>query len=156
MEIKVQARINRPIAEVWEIMGQQFAQAHLWSSNFKTSQPGGEPKFEGLAYSHRDTTTDRGNTIQELTAFDPAAFSLSYEITQGAPPIAKRAASTWYLTETAEGTVVHMDSIMEPKMELTEEMAAKIHMGLTASFQQLADELKYYVEKGKPHPGIES
>ena len=45
-----------------------------------------------------------------------------------------------------------MDSIMEPKQELSKEMALKIQMGLTASFQTLADELKFYIEEGKSHP----
>ena len=130
-------------------MGNQFGHAHLWSSNFKTSKPGGEAKFDGIDYSHRDTTTDRGNTIQELTAFDPVQFSLSYEITKGAPQIAQRAASTWYLEESNGKTVAHMDTEMIPKMALNPEMEAKIQMGLTAAFNQLANELKYYVEYGE-------
>ena len=64
MEIKVQTTIDKPISDVWEVMGNQFGNADLWSSNFKTSKPGGEAKFEGLDYSLRDTTTERGNTIQ--------------------------------------------------------------------------------------------
>ena len=47
-----------------------------------------------------------------------------------------------------------MDSIMETKMELPKEMETKIQMGLTASFQILADELKFYLEEGKPHPNV--
>ena len=152
MEIKVQVTINKPISEVWEVMGNQFGHAHLWSSNFNTSKPGGEAKFEGIDYSLRDTTTPNGNTIQELTEFDPKRYSLSYEITAGKPEIAKFVSSHWYLTATDNGTVVRMDTIMEPKMDLPEEMAKKIQMGLTASFNQLANELKYYVENGKPHP----
>ncbi len=152
MEIKVQVSINKSISEVWEVMGNQFGHAHLWSSNFKTSEPGGPAKFDGLDYSLRDTTTDRGNTVQELTAFDRENYSLSYEITKGAPEIARRAASTWYLQESDNGTVVCMDTIMEPKMPLPEEMEGKIQMGLTASFQLLAEELKHYVENGTPHP----
>ncbi|MDG1333993.1 MAG: hypothetical protein P8P74_16775 [Crocinitomicaceae bacterium] len=57
MEIKVHTTINKPVSEVWEVMGNQFGHAHLWSSNFQTSKPGGEAKFEGIDYSHRDTTT---------------------------------------------------------------------------------------------------
>ena len=152
MEIKVQVTINKPISEVWEVMGNQFGYAHLWSSNFKTSKPGGIPKFEGIDYSLRDTTTPNGNTIQELTEFDAVNYSLRYEITAGKPEIAKFVSSHWYLSETEDGTVVKMDSIMEPKTELPEEMAAKIQMGLTASFNQLANELKYYIENGEPHP----
>ena len=153
MEIKVAVTINKPVSEVWEVMGKQFGHAHLWSSNFKTSKPGGEPKFEGLDYSHRDTTTERGNTIQELTAFDPVNHTLTYEITKGAPEIAKSAISTWYLEDSEQGTVAHMDTIMEPKMPLPGEMETKIQMGLTASFNQLANELKYYLENGEVHPG---
>lgn len=152
MEIKVQVTIKKTISEVWEVMGNQFGDAHLWSSNFKTSKPGGEAKFEGIDYSLRDTTTPNGNTIQELREFDAKKFSLTYEITAGKPEIAKYVSSHWYLTETDEGTLVKMDSIMETKMELPAEKAEKIQMGLTASFQQLANELKYYLENGKPHP----
>lgn len=154
MEIKVNVTIEKSIADVWEVMGNQFGHAHLWSSNFITSKPGGEAKFEGIDYSLRDTTTERGNTIQELTAFDAKAYTLSYEITKGAPEIAKLAVSTWFLEENEAGTIVHMDTIMEPKMPLDIAMEGKIQMGLTASFQQLANELKYYVENGERHPSI--
>ncbi len=82
MKIKVALTIKKPIQEVWEVMGNQFGHADKWSSNFKTSKPGGEPKFSGLEYSLRDTTTDRGNTVQELTAFDPGKYTLSYVITK--------------------------------------------------------------------------
>ncbi|MEQ8241705.1 MAG: SRPBCC family protein [Cyclobacteriaceae bacterium] len=154
MEIKVQVTINKPIAEVWEVMGNQFGHAHLWSSNFQSSKPGGIAKFEGIDYSLRDTTTPNGNTLQELTEFDASNFSLRYEITAGRPEIARSVSSHWYLEESAEGTVVYMDSVMEPKMELPAEMAEKIQLGLMASFNQLANELKYYLENGVPHPDV--
>ncbi|MCI5054947.1 MAG: SRPBCC family protein [Flavobacteriales bacterium] len=152
MEIKVQVKINKSIDEVWEVMGNQFGEAHLWSSNFKTSKPGGNKKFEGIDYSLRDTTTANGNTIQELREFEPKKFSLKYEITAGKPEIAKTVFSHWYLKETAEGTTAFMDSMMEPRQELSQEIASKIQMGLTASFQTLANELKFFLEEGKPHP----
>ena len=153
MNISVNLSIEKPIAEVWEVMGNQFGHAHLWSSNFKTSQPGGAPKFQGLDYSLRDTTTDRGNTVQELTAFDPKQYSLTYEISKGAPEIAKKAGATWSLSpNSSASTVLEMDFLMEPKIPLNEEMTAKIKGGLTASVTQLAEELKYYLEKGEPHP----
>lgn len=153
MTIKVNLTIEKPIAEVWEVMGNQFGYAHLWSSNFKSSQPGGAPKFEGLDYSLRDTTTDRGNTVQELTAFDPKQYSLTYEISKGAPAIAKKAGATWSLSpSTTESTLLEMAFLMEPQMPLNDEMNAKIKHGLTASVTQLAEELKYYLENGEPHP----
>ncbi|MEQ9310049.1 MAG: SRPBCC family protein [Balneolaceae bacterium] len=154
MEIKVNVTIRKTISEVWEVMGNQFGHAHLWSSNFQSSKPGGEAKFKGIDYSHRDTTTPNGNTVQELTDFDAKNFSLSYEITAGRPEIARSVSSHWYLEESAEGTIVYMDSVMEPKMELPAEMAEKIQLGLMASLNQLANELKYYLENGVPHPDV--
>lgn len=150
MKIKVSQTINKPTSEVWEVMGNQFGDAHKWSSNFKSSKPGGNAKFKGLAYSLRDTETDRGNTIQELTAFDVTNHSLSYVITKGAPEIAKQAGATWTLTQQNEDvTLLVMDFNMEPKMELQKEMEEKIRMGLTSSVEELASELKYYLENGK-------
>jgi hypothetical protein len=151
MKIKVELTIEKSIQEVWEIMGSQYGYADKWSSNFKTSKPGGEAKFSGLEYSLRDTTTDRGNTIQELTAFDPNKFTLSYIITKGAPEIAKMSGATWSLSvESENSTKVLMDFIMEPKMEINTEMETKIKMGLTASVKELTEELKFYLETGKP------
>jgi hypothetical protein len=151
MNIKVELTIKKSIQEVWEVMGNQFGYADKWSSNFKTSKPGGEAKFSGLEYSLRDTTTDRGNTIQELTAFDPNKYTLSYVITKGAPEISKMAGAEWSLVSESENvSKVSMDFIMEPKMPINEEMGAKIRMGLTASVKELAEELKFYLETGKP------
>jgi hypothetical protein len=41
---------------------------------------------------------------------------------------------------------------MESKISLNEEMKSKIENGLKSSAIQIAEELKYYLEKGKPHP----
>ena len=153
MKIKVELTISKNIQEVWEVMGNQYGYADKWSSNFKTSKPGGEAKFNGLEYSLRDTTTDRGNTVQELTAFDSDKYALSYVITQGAPEIAKMAGAEWSLVSESENlTRLSMDFIMEPKMPLNAEMETKIKMGLTASVKELAEELKYYMENGTVHP----
>jgi hypothetical protein len=150
MKIKVALTINKSIQEVWEVMGKQYGYADKWSSNFKTSKPGGTKKFSGLKYSHRDTTTDQGNTIQELTAFDPDSYTLSYIITKGAPEIAKMAGAEWSLfSEGKNLTRLSMNFMLDPKMPLTAEMEATLKMGLTSSVQVLAEELKFYLETGK-------
>ena len=51
MNVKAELTIEKNIGEVWEIMGNQFADVHKWSSNFKESKPGGPQKFEGINYS---------------------------------------------------------------------------------------------------------
>ncbi|MBL4704999.1 MAG: hypothetical protein JKY54_10785 [Flavobacteriales bacterium] len=100
IEVKQTLIINQNIDDVWEIMGNQYAEVDIWSSNFFESEPGGDPEFDGLNFSNRITITERGKTIQELDAFDPIHHSFSYHITEGKPSIASEAKSTWTLSET--------------------------------------------------------
>jgi hypothetical protein len=63
------------------------------------------------------------------------------------------AGAEWSLVSESENlTTLSMDFTMEPKMPLPAEMEIKLKMGLTASVQELAEELKFYLETGKPHP----
>ena len=64
ISVKKTLPINKNAAEVWEVMGNQFADVHLWSTNFKASIAGGNSAFSGIDYSERITVTDRGGTIQ--------------------------------------------------------------------------------------------
>tara|TARA_B110000037_G_C17085732_1_gene491890 strand:+ start:1070 stop:1312 length:243 start_codon:yes stop_codon:yes gene_type:complete len=73
-------------------------------------------------------------------------------ITKGAPEIAKMAGAEWSLVSESENvTLLLMDFIMEPKMSMNAEIETKIKMGLTASVKELTKELKFYLEKEKPH-----
>ena len=154
MKVITEIKIEKNINEVWEVMGNQFGEVHLWSSNFLDSKPGGNPKFFGLDYTFRDTITERGNTVQVLESFDPRNYTLSYFISEGKPEIAKSASSTWSLrTISSDLTKVILEFNMEPKVSLNEYMTAKIEAGLAASANQIAVELKHYLENGEPHPG---
>tara|TARA_R110000744_G_scaffold320650_2_gene426811 strand:- start:996 stop:1538 length:543 start_codon:yes stop_codon:yes gene_type:complete len=145
--------VNKKVEEVWEVMGNQFARVHLWSTNFKDSKPGGSSKFPGLDYSARITVTDRGETIQELDAFDTAEHSLAYHISKGAPGIAKQASAIWSLnSDEADKTIVVLEFNMETKGFLGFLMTPMIKMGMGKSAAEIAGDLKYYVENGTPHP----
>lgn len=153
MKVSVELMIERPIQEVWEVMGNQFGHVAKWSSNFHSSEPGGEPKFGGIPFSQRNTFTDRGETIQVLEAFDAENFTFSYRITKGLPPVADMAKSTWYLKQVDAGkTIAAMDYYMDPKPTVPGEMLEKIEKGLGMSALALVEELKFYLENGEPHP----
>jgi hypothetical protein len=153
MEVVGKEIINKSISEVWDVMGNQFADVHLWSSNFKDSKSGGQSKLDGLAYLHRITTTERGETIQELDAFSEADYSLTYHISKGAPEIAEKSNATWSLKQLSDDkTEVSLAFFLEPKAVVPAEMLAKIEMGLTKSATEMAEELKHYLENNTPHP----
>jgi Asp-tRNA(Asn)/Glu-tRNA(Gln) amidotransferase A subunit family amidase len=152
MKVIKEVIIEKNIQDVWEVMGNQFGQVHLWSSNFLESKPEGESKFEGLAYSSRKTLTERGETIQELDVFDANKYSLSYYITKGAPEFAEQTGAVWSLSsEGLNTTKATFEFSMVAKAMVNEEMASKIEMGLTRSASEMAEELKYYLENGQPH-----
>lgn len=145
--------IDKNIELVWEIMGNQFAQVHLWSTNFKDSKSGGSAKFSGIDYSERITQTNRGETVQELDAFDSINHSLAYHITKGAPGIAKRASAVWSLRGEGENkTKVVLEFNMETKGFLGALLSPLIKKGMGKSALEIAEDLKYYVENGNPHP----
>jgi hypothetical protein len=153
MKVKQEAIINKNAAAVWEVMGNQFAQVHLWSSNFKSSNPGGDPKLPGLDYLYRDTVTARGQTIQELDNFDPDNYFLSYHISKGAPKIAKNARGDWSLEAIGpDKTKVTIEFFMDPKGLLPVILSPIIKKKLGKAGAEIAEELKYYIENGKPNP----
>ena len=153
MKVKAEGIINRSISDVWEVMGNQFAEVHLWSSNFNDSKADGDAKFNGLNYSKRITTTERGETIQELDEFDLLNHSLSYHITKGLPEVAEAATAKWHLTKQGENTTqVVFEFMMEPKAFVSSEMATKILKGLSMSAKFFSEELKHYLEIGAAHP----
>jgi hypothetical protein len=145
--------IEKNIDEVWQVLGNQFAEVNIWSSNFKSSKPGGEPKLPGLDYLHRATTTEKGENFQELDEFDPVNYSLSYHVSRGVPGIAKSALGEWNLTQIEnDQTRLNVHFILETKGLLGFILSPVISKKVGKSSAEIAEELKYYMENGKPHP----
>ena len=149
VSVKTTIEVEKNIADVWDIIGNQFGAVHLWSSNFLESKPGGESKFPGLDYSNRITVTERGETIQELDTFDATNHSLSYHITVGLPEVAKTATAEWSLKEIDQNkTLASFNFFMDTQDFVPTEMIPKIEMGLTQSAVGFGKELNAYVETG--------
>jgi hypothetical protein len=149
MKVKAEIIIDKKIEVVWDLMGNKFAEVDRWCSNFKTSKPGGKSKFEGLDYSHRDTITERGQTIQELDLFDNQRYKLSYHITKGLPSAAKKAVGNWSLvTDGDDRTIATFEFEMEPKNFLISLLSPIIEKKLGKASTEIASEFKYYLENG--------
>jgi hypothetical protein len=153
IHVKRELTIDKNIDKVWEVLGKQFGEVHLWSSNFKDSKPGGDKKFDGIDYSYRATITDRGETTQLLDAFDAGNYRLAYHITKGMPGIAKSASGIWSLkpVENNQATVV-IEFDMEVKNMLGYLLSPLVKLKIGKSADEIAEELKYYMENGKAQP----
>lgn len=153
IQVKRELTIHKSSVEVWRVVGEQFGEVHLWSSNFKDSKPGGEKRFKGIDYSYRATITDRGETIQLLDAFDSENYRLAYHITKGMPGVAKSATGVWSLKPLkSDQTTVSIEFEMEVKNILGYLLSPVIKLKIGKSAEEIAEELKYYMENGKAHP----
>jgi hypothetical protein len=152
IQISKEIVIDQNIGTTWEVMGDQFAAVHIWSSNFKESKPGGTPKLEGLDYLHRITITERGETIQELDEFDSVNHSLAYHISEGLPGIAKKGYAHWSLKSLdSSKTTAIFEFNMVTKGILGFVMSSKIEGKLEQAASEMAEEFKHYVETGQAH-----
>jgi hypothetical protein len=153
IHVKKEFVINENINAVWEVMGTQYTKVHLWSTNFKNSKAGGNPKLPGINYLHRITQTDRGETIQELDEFDNNNFTLTYHISKGAPEIAKTAVGIWSLVQVESNkTKVILEFELETNGFKGLMLSPIIKLKLGKSAMEIAEELKFYLENGEPHP----
>ncbi len=153
LHFKEKTLIQKPIDEVWEVLGNQFAEPHLWAANFIASKPGGTPKLPGLSYRHRATLTESGDNWQELDAFDPVDYSLTYHISKGVPPIAKSAIGTWKLVKISETqTQLDVDFSLTTKGFLGFVMSPIVGKKVGEASAEIVEEFKYYLENEQPHP----
>lgn len=150
---KEEVVIHKNIDDVWEVLGNQFTEPHIWATNFLTSKPDGSPKIKGLTYLHRATTTESGDNWQELDTFEPNNFSLSYHISKGIPPIAKKGIGTWKLTKINEReTRLNVNFILETKGLPGLVMSPIVSKKVSQASKEIVEEFKFYVENGQPHP----
>lgn len=145
--------INKNIDDVWEVLGNQFTEPHLWAVNFKTSEAGGEPKLAGLTYLHRATTTENGVKWQELDTFEPENYRLTYHISKGVPPIASEGLGDWSLEKVTDNqTQLTIRFVLVTKGLPGFVMSPIIAKKVAAASAELAEEFKYYLDNSKPHP----
>lgn len=148
-----QVLIEKNIDDVWEVLGNQFTEPHVWAVNFKTSEAGGEPKLPGLTYLHRATTTENEVNWQELDTFEPENYRLTYHISKGIPPIASQGLGDWSLEKVTDNqTQMTVRFVLVTKGFLGLVMSPIVSKKVAAASSELAEEFKYYLENGKPHP----
>jgi hypothetical protein len=153
MEIITKLTIEKNANDVWQVMGNQFDQIHIWASFFKDSNPSGEKKFNEIDFSARETVVEGGENTHSLDVFDSKNHILSYTVTAGAPPFADKAQAEWTLESVNEDSCTASITVnMELKDMIPEEKAAEVKGWLSKSSEGMLEELKYYLETGKLHP----
>ena len=152
MDIIKKITIDKPVEEVWEVLGNQFGQISNWASIISESKVYGESKLNGVNYSIRETNTIKGITKQEITSFEPKKHSLSYKSISGTPPIIKEVRAHWTLAKNDSNTTSLVMDFTADMKGLGFILAPIVKKKLGKIGDDLLEELKYYVENGKQHP----
>ena len=152
MKIIKNLTIDKPIADVWDVLANKFGEIDLWSSLITDSKLSGEATLETVDYSIRSTQTTAGPTQQQLTEFDPQNFTIAYKAISGTPPFFKSVNAKWILNKKDENsTYLTLDFEVKFK-NITFILAPLVKIKLGKVGDVLLDDLKYYVENEKPHP----
>jgi len=153
VDVKQELTINANIDSTWQVMGTEFSEVDLWCAHFINSEAGGSKKFSDIDYSTRVTVTAKGGNTQELDEFDPVNHLLKYHITEGKPGIAKEASAVWSLVDLGlNKTKVVFEFKLVTKGWIGLVMSGKIRSSIKSTSFEIAEELKYYMEKGTAHP----
>ena len=153
MNFKRTVIIHRPIEQVWDVLGNQFGQAHQWASSVNHAETYGEPTLEGASCSNRSCNTTAGNVKEVIRTFDPKRHVLAYEVLEGFPFFVAKGQNTWQLTPKGKSTQVNMDIEILTKGVFGAVMSPMMKLQMNKLADEAVDDLKYYLEHdGTPHP----
>lgn len=155
MQIKQQITINTSAENVWEILGPQYANVSEWVSGVYLSQGRNSSiKPTNAPCSGRVCETDLGPFKETVTRYDEKTMSIAYSA-QGEkmPFFVKQVSNSWKVTPLSKNRA-NVDMCAEisimPVFRLVMGPMMRLQMG--GILKNAVEELKYYAEKGTPHP----
>lgn len=151
MIIEKEIIVNKNIDYAWQVLGTEFAHAHVWASPLTHSEGSGT-EFNGSECNERSCDIKgMGKTKERLLQFSNDNHSLSYVVEQGMPSMVKYATNSWSLTSLGQHKtklVMTMDITLGGLMGFV--MQPMMKMMMTKMGNTLLADYKFYVENGKP------
>jgi hypothetical protein len=146
--------INASIEKAWEVLGPQFVDAHKWASSISHSEALNNESLNGSTCTERGCSVKgMGDIKEKLLTYSADNRSLSYIVHDGMPKMVKSATNHWRLVDLGNGkTKLKMKIEMETQGFMGWLMGGMMKKKMTKLSSNIAQEFKYYVETGKPHP----
>lgn len=146
--------IDAPIDKAWEILGPQFEHAERWASSIKHSEALNRESLNGSACTVRGcVVAGMGEIKEDLLSYSSDNHSLSYIVKEGMPKMVKHASNHWQLIDLGNGkTKLKMVIEMKTGGFFGWMMKGMLKGKMKKLSAKIAEEFKYYVENGKPHP----
>lgn len=146
--------IDAPIEKAWQVLGPDFANAHIWASSLKHSQANNSQSLNGSTCTERGCDiSGMGKIKEKLTHYSDSEHALAYTVQEGLPGMVKFMSNNWKLTPTTDGKT---KLVMQLEMRTGGMMGTMMHgmmkKKMTKMAAEIATEFKYFVEMGQPHP----
>ncbi|MEM8795638.1 MAG: SRPBCC family protein [Pseudomonadota bacterium] len=145
--------INAPIDEVWRVSATDFVHIDQWDGNVKSSSSSGQGNGESPSAGRVCNMYNGGMTVEKLVEFDAEKHSFKYDIVEGLPGFVVHARNSWIHQPMKNGkTRLTMKLAMQVKGILGTLMRIPMKSQMGKVLGKAQEELKHYVEFGKPHP----
>ena len=156
-ELTGEVHINAPADAVWAILGANYSRIGDWASVIQKSTPmpnlsippgadaGGRSCTPALPFVSKVT--------EELTSFDEANKTFSYEATSGLPGFIHKAQNMWSVrADGPESSIVSTRGLLDMHRIIGPLLFPIFKWQLNRAGARLVEELKYFAENGRPHP----
>lgn len=156
MELRNEIIIEAPAERVWHTLGERFMHVSEWAAPITASCPV-ETAGPGVGVTRSCNIAPFGpvkaGVVKErLTRFDREAMAFEYEALEGMPSFVGHAVNRWSVSRVDDRRSqlrVHATLTLRGPMTL---LGCVIKWQLESGGAKVAEELKYFVENGKPHP----
>ena len=136
---------------VREVLWKEFTDAWKWATAVTHS--------EGVSFNEHGDCTERacstslGDIKESVDIMDHEHRILSFTVYTWLPGFVKKAKNTWKVYENGTDQVLaFMDLELETWGFMWAIMWPMFNMNITKTLKEATEELKYYIEKGTPHP----
>jgi hypothetical protein len=156
MEVHSEVRIDAPAERVWNALGERFMNIGEWAAPITSSCPFG-PAGLGVgatrSCAHASVGPIKAGVVKErLVLFDRTKMALEYEAIEGMPGFVLRAVNRWTVERVDEHRSVvriHATLTLAGPIRL---LSWLVKWQMTVTGVRVGEELKYFVENGRPHP----
>ncbi len=150
MEFIKEITIDKPVQEVWDILGNQFGEAYKWASGINHSKSFGTPQISDANCNNRTCELASGKIKEVVRQFDPQNRILEYEVIEGFPFFVETGINGWELTDLGGKTKVNMHLKVKTKGIVGGMMRPMMKMQFKGLTNSVLVDLKHYAETGKP------
>ncbi len=152
MEFRKSIVVDKSIDQVWEVLGNQYAEAYRWASGLYHSKGKGAPVLQGATCDQRVCETDFGTVREKLRTLDAENYVLSYEVMEGFPFFVDTGVNNWKLTPEAGSTRVDIHLVITTKGFVGSVMSPMLKWQMNKVLDNVLSDFKYYIEVGNPSP----